>query len=118
MVPEIFASVSLQGPFIAADKLRTQVAVLPRVLALVLVKWENFRCLQHVVRLFQIVQVREMELLGLLRGRVRVVPLRVVLRGLVIVHLYEERDRHALELSSLALLVNAILLQIQHVAHK
>ena len=59
-----------------------------------------------------------MELLGLLCRRVRVVPLRVVLWGLVVVHLDEERDRHALELSSLALLVNAILLQIQHVAHK
>jgi hypothetical protein len=94
MISKIFACVCLKRSLIAADELGPEVSVLAWVLALVGIEGKHLGGLENVVGLLKVVQVGEVKLLRLLSRRVRVVPLRVCLRWLIVVHFHEERHRH------------------------
>lgn len=117
MIPEVFPGVSLQRSLVAAYELRSEVPVPSGVLALVRVKGKHLRRFEHVVGLLQVVQVGEVKLLRLLGRRVRIVRLRVGLRRLVVVNLHEEGDGDRLEMRTRTLLVDSVLLQVQHISH-
>jgi hypothetical protein len=54
VVTQVFSRVGFQGPLVAADKFGSQVAVLPWILTLVLVKGENLGGLEDIIGLLQI----------------------------------------------------------------
>ena len=54
VVAQVFSRVSFEGPLVAADKFGSQVAVLPWILTLILVKGENLGGLQDIIGLLQV----------------------------------------------------------------